>query len=82
MLFFFLSCFLKYSNVVNSKKSTIVKKIEVHTPEKKHAHNSVKIDITFTAIGLFSIPEEEELLEMAKQAQAENQKLSAYHTCS
>ncbi len=35
------------------------------------------MDITFTAIGLFSIPEEKELLEMARQAQAENQQLSA-----
>ncbi len=35
------------------------------------------MDITFTAIGLFSIPEEKELLEMARQAQAKNQQLSA-----
>ncbi len=64
-------------SVDDNKDEVIVKKIEVHKPEKKHAHNSVKIDITFTAIGLFSIPEEKELLEMARQAQAENQQLSA-----
>ena len=31
----------------------LIKRIEVHNPEKKHSHNCVKIDITFTAIGLF-----------------------------
>ncbi len=37
--------------------------------EKKFAkHSCVKIDITFTAIGLFSIPDEAELLKIAERS--------------
>ncbi len=77
MLYKGLMEFLEVKKLTPEIVNKVIKKIEVHNPEKKHAHNSVKIDITFTAIGLFSIPEEEELLEMARQAQAENQQLSA-----
>ncbi len=77
MLYQGLMEFLEVKKLTPEIVNKIVKKIEVHKPEKKHAHNSVKIDITFTAIGLFSIPEEKERLEMARQAQAENQQLSA-----
>lgn len=77
MLFQGLMEFLEVKKLTPEIVNKVIKKIEVHNPEKKHAHNSVKIDITFTAIGLFSIPEEEELLEIARQAQAKNQHLSA-----
>ncbi len=77
MLYQGLMEFLEVKKLTPEIVNKVIKKIEVHNPEKKHAHNSVKIDITFTAIGLFSIPEEKELLEMARQAQAENQQLSA-----
>lgn len=74
MLYKGLMEFLEIKKLTPEIVNKVIKKIEVHNPEKKHAYNSVKIDITFTAIGLFSIPEEEELLEMAKQAQAETQR--------
>ncbi len=73
MLYQGLMEFLEVKKLTPEIVNKVIKKIEVHNPEKKHAHNSVKIDITFTAIGLFSFPEEKELLEIALQAQAENQ---------
>ena len=41
-----------------------IKRIEVHNSEKKHSHNCVKIDITFTAIGLFQKPGEAEIQKL------------------
>lgn len=29
--------------------SKIIKRIEAHSPKKKHPHNSMKVDIAFTA---------------------------------
>lgn len=46
-------------NVVNK----LIERIEIHNNEKKHSHNNVKVDIYFTAIGLFDIPTEEKLLK-------------------
>lgn len=48
-----------------------IKRIEVHNPEKKHSHNCGKIDITFTAIGLFQKPDEAEIQKLM-QAVKEN----------
>lgn len=48
--------------------------IEIHNNEKKHSHNNVKVDIYFTAVGLFDIPTEQQLIdtmERAKQKKAE-----------
>lgn len=45
----------------------LIQRIEVHSPEKKHARKSVKIDIYFTAVGLVSLPSEQESLQMAEQ---------------
>ncbi len=39
----------------------LIRRIEVHNPEKKHAHKSVKVDIYFTAVGLVSLPDEQEI---------------------
>lgn len=47
---------------------------------KKHAHNSVKVDITFTAIGLFQKPDEAEfqkLIQTVKDNPAEYKQISA-----
>lgn len=39
----------------------------VHNNEKKHSHNNVKVDIYFTAIGLFDVPTEQELLKAVEE---------------
>ena len=41
----------------------LIGRIEIHNNEKKHSHNNVKVDIYFTAIGLFDIPTEQQLLQ-------------------
>ncbi len=65
--------FLEVKKLTPKIVNKLIQRIDVHNPEKKHAHNSVKIDITFTAIGLFEIPEEQELLEMAQQMKKSKQ---------
>ncbi len=45
----------------------LIRRIEVHNPEKKHAHKSVKVDIYFTAVGLVSLPDEQEIRKMMEQ---------------
>ena len=45
----------------------LIKRIEIHRKEKKPSHNKVKIDIYFTAVGLFTIPQEQELLQMMEE---------------
>lgn len=46
----------------------LIERIEIHTNEKKHSHNNVKVDIYFTAVGLFSVPTEQELLQIFEEA--------------
>lgn len=41
----------------------LIERIEIHNNAKKHSHNNVKVDIYFTAIGLFDIPTEQEMLK-------------------
>lgn len=40
----------------------LIERIEIHDNEKKHSHNNVKVDIYFTAVGLFDIPTEQHLI--------------------
>ena len=52
----------------------LIERIEIHNNEKKHSHNNVKVDIYFTAVGLFDIPTEQQIIdtiERAKQKKAE-----------
>lgn len=52
----------------------LIERIEIHNNEKKHSHNNVKVDIYFTAVGLFDIPTEQQLIntmERKKQKKAE-----------
>lgn len=50
----------------------LIERIEIHTNEKKHSHNNVKVDIYFTAVGLFSVPTEQELLQIFEEANKQN----------
>ena len=45
----------------------LIERIEIHNNEKKHSHNNVKVDIYFTAIGLFDVPTEQELLKAVEE---------------
>lgn len=51
----------------------LIRRIEVHNPEKKHARKSVKIDIYFTAVGLVSLPDEQEIRKMMEQIRSTSQ---------
>ena len=51
----------------------LIRRIEVHNPEKKHARKSVKVDIYFTAVGLVSLPDEQEIREMMEQIHSTSQ---------
>lgn len=49
--------------------NTLIQRIEVHSNEKKHKHNRVKVDIYFTAIGMIDIPIEQEIMAMIKEVE-------------
>ena len=62
---------------MNELTPTIVNKlirgIDVHNPEKKHARKSVKVDIYFTAVGLVSLPDEQEIRRIMEQIRSTSQ---------
>ena len=60
-------------NVVNK----LIERIEIHNNEKKHSHNNVKVDIYFTAVGLFDIPTEQQLLETMERVEQKKAEKSA-----
>lgn len=43
---------------------TLIRRIEVHAPQKIDGHRTQAVDIYFTGIGLFTVPEAEELAEL------------------
>lgn len=49
------------------QEDKLIERIEIHNNEKKHSHNNVKVDIYFTAIGLFDVPTEQELLKAVEE---------------
>ena len=51
----------------------LIRRIEVHNPEKKHARKSVKVDIYFTAVGMVSLPDEQEIRRMMEQMRSASQ---------
>lgn len=51
----------------------LIRRIEVHNPEKKHARKSVKVDIYFTAVGMVSLPDEQEIRKMMEQMRSTSQ---------
>ena len=62
---------LRFTPTVVNK---LIERIEIHNNEKKHSHNNVKVDIYFTAVGLFDVPTEQQLIntmERVKQKKAE-----------
>lgn len=45
----------------------LIERIEIRNNEKKHSHNNVEADIYFTAVGLFDIPTEQQLINTMKK---------------
>lgn len=72
-----------YFNSVGKKTSTptvvnkLIERIEIHNNEKKHSHNNVKVDIYFTAVGLFDIPTEQQLIDTMERVKQKNAEKSA-----
>ena len=71
----------KYEKEMKELTPTVVNKlierIEIHNNEKKHSHNNVKVDIYFTAVGLFDIPTEQQLIDTMERVKQKNAEKSA-----
>ncbi len=59
------------------KDDKLIERIEIHNNEKKHSHGHVKVDIYFTAVGLFDIPTEQQLLETMERVEQKKAEKSA-----
>ena len=53
--------------------NTLIKRIEIHDSEKRDGKNYVKVDIYFTAIGMFDIPSEKEINAVMKRMESEKE---------
>ena len=62
-----LSEFTEMKELTPLVVNKLIERIEIHNNEKKHSHNNVKVGIYFTAIGLFDIPTEQELLKAVEE---------------
>jgi len=51
--------------------NTLIKRIEVHNREERDGKNYVKVDIYFTAIGMFDIPSEKEINAIMRRMNSE-----------
>ena len=74
MLYQGLMEFTEMKQLTPTVVNKLIERIEIHNNEKKHSHNNVKVDIYFTAAGLFDIPTEQQLIdttERVKQKKAE-----------
>ena len=74
MLYQGLMEFTEMKHLTPTVVNKLIERIEIHNNEKKHSHNNVKVDIYFTAAGLFDIPTEQQLIdtmERVKQKKAE-----------
>ncbi len=47
--------------------NTLIRRIEIHSPVKVNGHKTVAVDIYFTGIGLFTVPEAEELRSLISE---------------
>ena len=55
----------------------LIERIEIHKNEKKYSHNNVKVDIYFTAVGLFDIPTEQQLIDTMERTKQKKTEKSA-----
>ena len=52
--------------------NTLIRRIEVHSPEKKWGRGKVKVDIYFTAVGLNDLPTEREIKKLTSKNAAQS----------
>ena len=55
--------FTEMKHLTPTVVNKLIERIEIHNNEKKRSHNNVKVDIYFTAVGLFDIPTEQQLID-------------------
>lgn len=67
MLYQGLMKFTEMKELTPVMVNKLIERIEIHNNGKKHSHNNVKVDIYFTAIGLFDVPTEQELVKAVKE---------------
>lgn len=77
MLYKGLQEFTELKELTPTVVNKLIERIEIHNNEKKHSHNNVKVDIYFTAIGLFDIPTEQQLLQAIEELQKQTISKSA-----
>ena len=54
--------------------NTLIQRIEVHNSDRSSGHIRVKVDIYFTAIGMFDLPSEQELQRIAAEISTHREK--------
>lgn len=57
--------------------NSLIQRIEVHKPVKRGRENIIPIDIYFTGIGLFTVPEAEEIASIQAEMREARKKRSA-----
>lgn len=62
MLYQGLMEFTEMKQLTPTVVNKLIERIEIHNNEKKHSHNNVKVDIYFTAVGLFDTQQSSSLL--------------------
>ena len=67
MLYQGLAEFTKMKELTPVVVNKLIERIEIHNNDKKHSYNNVKVDIYFTAIGLFDVPTEQELIKAVEE---------------
>ena len=77
MLYQGLMEFTEMKQLTPTVVNKLIERIEINNNEKKHSHNNVKVDIYFTAVGLFDIPTEQQLLETMERVKQKNAEKSA-----
>lgn len=72
MLYQGLMEFTEMKQLTPTVVKKLIERIEIHNNQKKYSNNNVKVDIYFTAVGLFDIPSEQKLIETMNKIQEQN----------
>ena len=77
MLYQGLMEFTEMKQLTPTVVNKLIERIEIHNNEKKHSRGHVKVDIYFTAVGLFDVPTEQQLLETMERVEQKKAEKSA-----
>ena len=69
-----LRAFTEIKTLTPEIVNTLIQRIEVHNSDRSSGHIRVKVDIYFTAIGMFDLPSEQELQRMAEEISTHRKK--------